>query len=97
MRSWKLPTASKVIDKLRSSLLGEMASAEWEFLEKREWDDEAPESRVIVSKSSPDRTERNTVRSMRTRSDGQSNMGSDESNPNSRPKGMEAWMRVRNR
>ncbi|KAE8147562.1 UV radiation resistance protein and autophagy-related subunit 14-domain-containing protein [Aspergillus avenaceus] len=40
VRTWKLPTPTKVSDKLRSSLLGEMASAEWEVLEEKEWDDE---------------------------------------------------------
>ncbi|KAE8156326.1 UV radiation resistance protein and autophagy-related subunit 14-domain-containing protein [Aspergillus tamarii] len=44
MRTWRLPTPTKVADKLKSSLLGEMASAEWEVLEKKEWDNipEAP-------------------------------------------------------
>lgn len=42
MRTWKLPTPTKVVDKLKSTLLGEMASAEWELLEK-EWDDEVQE------------------------------------------------------
>ncbi|GMF68304.1 unnamed protein product [Aspergillus oryzae] len=43
-RTWRLPTPTKVADKLKSSLLGEMASAEWEVLEKKEWDNipEAP-------------------------------------------------------
>lgn len=39
MRSWRLPTSTKVIDKLKSTLLGEMASAEWELLEENEWDE----------------------------------------------------------
>lgn len=39
MRSWKLPTSTKVIDKLKSTFLGEMASAEWELLEEKEWDE----------------------------------------------------------
>lgn len=43
MRTWKLPNPTKVVDKLKSTLLGEMASAEWELLEKQEWDDEAQE------------------------------------------------------
>lgn len=38
MRTWKLPTPLKIYDRLKSVLLGEMASAEWELLEK-EWDD----------------------------------------------------------
>lgn len=40
MRTWKLPTPTRVMDKLKVTLLGEMASAEWELLEKQEWDDE---------------------------------------------------------
>ena len=44
MRSWKLPTPTKIADKLKSSLLGEMASAEWELLEEQEWYDETSEA-----------------------------------------------------
>lgn len=40
MRTWKLPTPMKLADKLKSALLGEMANAEWELLEEKEWDDE---------------------------------------------------------
>ena len=42
MRTWKLPMPMKIVDRLKSALLGEMASAEWELLEK-EWDDETQE------------------------------------------------------
>lgn len=41
MRSWKLPSATKIVDKLKAILLGEMASAEWELLEEQEWHEEA--------------------------------------------------------
>ncbi|PYI06274.1 hypothetical protein BO78DRAFT_397459 [Aspergillus sclerotiicarbonarius CBS 121057] len=41
-RTWKLPTPTKVVDKLKSTLLGEMASAEWELLEG-DWDDTSQE------------------------------------------------------
>ncbi|QQK45525.1 Zip-domain-containing protein [Penicillium digitatum] len=44
MRMWKLPTPTKIVDKLKSNLLGEMASAEWELLEEIEWDDAAMKS-----------------------------------------------------
>ncbi|WEW58510.1 hypothetical protein PRK78_003978 [Emydomyces testavorans] len=40
MKTWKLPSPVKVADKLKSSLLSEMATAEWELLEEDEWDDE---------------------------------------------------------
>ncbi|OKL56707.1 hypothetical protein UA08_07844 [Talaromyces atroroseus] len=44
MKTWKLPTPAKIADKLKSALLGEMANAEWELLEEKEWDDEADSS-----------------------------------------------------
>lgn len=40
MRTWKLPSPVRVTDKLKSTLLGEMTSAEWELVEEDEWDDE---------------------------------------------------------
>ncbi|GAM38789.1 hypothetical protein TCE0_033f09811 [Talaromyces pinophilus] len=39
MKTWKLPPPAKIADKLKSALLGEMANAEWELLEEKEWDD----------------------------------------------------------
>ncbi|KAL3455557.1 UV radiation resistance protein and autophagy-related subunit 14-domain-containing protein [Aspergillus heterothallicus] len=38
-RSWKISPPTKVTDRLKSTLLGEMTSAEWELLEEKEWDD----------------------------------------------------------
>ncbi|OJJ46314.1 hypothetical protein ASPZODRAFT_152495 [Penicilliopsis zonata CBS 506.65] len=43
IRTWKLPSPTRVIDKLKSTLLGELASAEWELLETKEWKDEISE------------------------------------------------------
>ncbi|GES56943.1 zinc/iron permease [Aspergillus terreus] len=43
VRTWRLPTPTKIVDKLKSCLLGEMASAEWELLEEKEWDDASQE------------------------------------------------------
>ncbi|KAL4977845.1 UV radiation resistance protein and autophagy-related subunit 14-domain-containing protein [Aspergillus desertorum] len=48
IRSWRLPSPTKVVDRLKSTLLGEMASAEWELLEENEWED----SRQPVSRDS---------------------------------------------
>lgn len=39
MRGWKLSSPIKIMDKLKSTLLGEMSNAEWELLEEKEWDD----------------------------------------------------------
>lgn len=40
MKTWKLVSPVKVADKLKSTLLSEMATAEWELLEEEEWDEE---------------------------------------------------------
>ncbi|KMU75041.1 hypothetical protein CISG_04328 [Coccidioides immitis RMSCC 3703] len=39
MKTWKLPSPLKVADKLKSTLLSEMATTEWELLEEDEWDE----------------------------------------------------------
>jgi hypothetical protein len=52
MRTWKLPMPMKIVDRLKSALLGEMASAEWELLEK-EWDDEIQEQPRLDLKDTP--------------------------------------------
>jgi hypothetical protein len=39
IRNWRLSSPTKVVDRLKSTLLGEMASAEWELVEEKEWDD----------------------------------------------------------
>ena len=52
MRTWRLPSPTRVIDKLKSTLMGELASAEWELLERRELDDMAHGRSSSVSQSS---------------------------------------------
>ncbi|KAL3494204.1 UV radiation resistance protein and autophagy-related subunit 14-domain-containing protein [Aspergillus germanicus] len=36
-RNWRLPAPTKVTDRLKSTLMGEIASAEWEVVEENEW------------------------------------------------------------
>ncbi|KAM5457466.1 hypothetical protein MaudCBS49596_000661 [Microsporum audouinii] len=40
MKTWKLPSPVKIADKLKATLLGEMANAEWELLGEDEWEEE---------------------------------------------------------
>ncbi|KAK2810266.1 hypothetical protein FQN49_008546 [Arthroderma sp. PD_2] len=51
MKTWKLPSPVKIADKLKSTLLGEMANAEWELLGEDEWEEEAKR----VNDESPER------------------------------------------
>ena len=99
MRSWKLPTPTRIIDKLRVSLLGEMASAEWEFLDKKEWDDESHESRVVVRNPSSDRFQGNVFRPMgpvQSTSE-QSHAVTNEPSATGRPRGVNVWTRLKSR
>ncbi|PYI14951.1 hypothetical protein BO86DRAFT_354770 [Aspergillus japonicus CBS 114.51] len=52
MRTWRLPSPTRVIDKLKSTLMGELASAEWELLERRELEDIIHDRSSSVSQSS---------------------------------------------
>ncbi|KAI9785824.1 MAG: hypothetical protein M1816_008216 [Peltula sp. TS41687] len=52
MRGWKLQGPMKLVDRLKSLLLGELAGAEWEVLDQNEWGQEATdvlETPVILS------------------------------------------------
>lgn len=53
MRTWKLPTPTKVADKLKANLLSEMTGAEWELLEEQEWEDENAEIHSVVNSQHP--------------------------------------------
>lgn len=53
MKTWKLPQPAKISDKLKSALLGEMANAEWELLEEKEWGDLAEGSRDTDTANPP--------------------------------------------
>jgi len=50
IKSWKLPNPMKLTDKLKSRLLGEVAAAEWEVLNKDAWaeDEEMGNDGVVV-------------------------------------------------
>ncbi|KAG4440984.1 hypothetical protein IFR05_003548 [Cadophora sp. M221] len=50
IRSWKLPSPTKLVDKLKSKLLSEVANAEWEMLDADAWavDDVMGDDGVVV-------------------------------------------------
>ncbi|GLA98796.1 hypothetical protein AtubIFM57143_007093 [Aspergillus tubingensis] len=102
MRTWRLPTPTKIVDKLKSTLLGEMASAEWELLEG-DWDDASQEPResMLIQHPSTDSTspERqgntNSGNSVNDTVAGASNL-SGPRGP-TRMKGTSGWTKLRNR
>ena len=107
MRSWKLPTPTKVVDKLKSTLLGEMASAEWELLEEKEWDDELQEP-AQPSTSGQDRgrdldldkngSDCTTIISASSSGNGEARPeASNEQAATGRLKGTSGWTKLRNR
>ena len=44
MRGWRLHSHLKVIEKVKAMLLSERTGAEWEVLEDKEWEEEAPQT-----------------------------------------------------
>ncbi|GIC92590.1 Atg14 domain-containing protein [Aspergillus udagawae] len=98
VRTWRLPIPLKVVDKLKSMLLGEMASAEWEVLEEKEWNDSGQSSTrasVQGSRSQPgdDITpDKNYVGHMASASGVPNELDS-----TSRPRGSSGWTKLRNR
>lgn len=99
MRSWKLPTPTKIVDKLKASLHGDMSNAEWELLEVNEWDDRPPESdqtlpagAAIQRSSTP--TSSTTIRPNGGDNNEPSGQGVDDT-PRSR--GNSGWMKLNNR
>lgn len=97
IRTWKLPTPTRIADKLKTCLLGEMASAEWELLEEKEWDDGATEDRP-----SADDHDRQTPASSNSQSHS-NHSGTDDRIPARgaddvrRPKGTSGWTKLNSR
>lgn len=46
IRSWKLPSPTKLADKLKNNLMSEVANAEWEVLDEDAWAVERPEGEL---------------------------------------------------
>lgn len=113
MRAWKLPTPTKIADKLKSHLLGEMASAEWELLEEKEWGDAAadrqfvsdpPSSHVLGSQpgskgASTDTITDSRASNLKTVSGSVKSPAKEEvpSSPNHKVKGTKGWTKVGSR
>ncbi|KAJ5752370.1 UV radiation resistance protein/autophagy-related protein 14 [Penicillium odoratum] len=91
MRTWKLPTPTKIADKLKSNLLGEMASAEWELLEEQEWEDGTLENQQ------PPAAESHTTRLPRPSERTQRTEINEGNNQPSRPKGTSGWTKLNSR
>lgn len=99
IRSWKLPTPTKIADKLKSSLLGEMASAEWELLEEKEWDDGTTEPhQPAVSTAHNDLSTPNSPVSQNKPSEDSNTQTSPQvSDEARRPKGTSGWTKLNSR
>ncbi|CAG8004029.1 unnamed protein product [Penicillium olsonii] len=110
MRMWKLPTPTKIADKLKSNLLGEMASAEWELLEEKEWGDAVTESHQSISQSPQSSIQgpplgSHTVSadsakgspSSRTRTNSVKKSEASASDPRPKGKGTKGWTKVGSR
>ena len=56
LRSWRLHSPARSIDKIKGHLIGEMQGAEWEVLDEKEWsnfdEDNAPEEEPVMVRRS---------------------------------------------
>lgn len=102
MRTWKLPTPTKVADKLKSTLLGEMANAEWELLEEKEWDEEGRDQAASNAKDSSllsglrPEVEDEEAAASTTKPECNSDDVVDRRSPD-RPKSTSGWTKLKNR
>lgn len=99
MRTWRLPSPTKIADKLKSVLLGEMASAEWELLERREWDDASQE--IIyppsVNEGNPPHDQDSYSSTAQPESSAVNAVTSGEPHRSNGLKGTSGWTKLRNR
>ncbi|EDN02954.1 predicted protein [Histoplasma mississippiense (nom. inval.)] len=110
MRKWKQPSTAKVVDKLKSVLLGEMTSAEWELLDKTEWEDEYSQRHIFpegeeepapTATKSPsgvmDGVLSDAASSLAAKPLGDDNHGNEDTTNNHRLKGTRGWTKLKNR
>ncbi|PLB44692.1 hypothetical protein P170DRAFT_415333 [Aspergillus steynii IBT 23096] len=95
-RTWRLPSPTKIADKLKSVLLGEMASAEWELLEKKEWDDAAQDIVYPPSINEGDRSHDQVSPSSTAHPEGNIVTAGEPFRSNGL-KGTSGWTKLRNR
>lgn len=100
MRTWKMASPLKIADRLKSLLLSEMASAEWELVDQDDWDWEEGEQPpaqvddpvVKVDTKNAGADDAMTTVTAKTLSD-----TTDDGSQNSRPKGTSGWTKLRGR
>lgn len=110
MRKWKQPSTAKVVDKLKSVLLGEMTSAEWELLDKTEWEDEYSQRHILpegeeepapAATKSPsgvmDGVLSDAASSLAAKPLDDDNHGNEDTTNNHRLKGTRGWTKLKNR
>ncbi|KAF7713222.1 Uncharacterized protein PECH_002208 [Penicillium ucsense] len=99
MRTWKLPTPTKIADKLKATLLGEMASAEWEMLDEKEWFEGPVDDNKQKQLDPQDSTSHpSTSTATTSESDAVNPPGSTPTTEEPRrPKGTSGWTKLNNR
>ncbi|EEH33617.2 hypothetical protein PAAG_04667 [Paracoccidioides lutzii Pb01] len=103
MKKWKLLSSTKLADKLKSTLLGEMASAEWELLDRTEWEDEESQKQVLKEEEEPVTviskfySSASDVSFITAKSLDDDSHADEETVNNHRPKGTRGWTKLKNR
>lgn len=109
VKSWKLMTPTKLADRLKSALQGEMANAEWELLEEREWDEgldfdpPAAAATEVPSTGADDRSESTTTTTISGNNNAETSETTKDTDSESkartsnRPKGTSGWTKLKTR
>ncbi|OAX83066.1 hypothetical protein ACJ72_02584 [Emergomyces africanus] len=109
MRKWKQPSTAKVVDRLKSVLLGEMASAEWELLDKTEWEDEDSQKQILreaeepvqaatkISSTAADAVLSETASLTPPKALDDDSNANEETPTDHKPKGTRGWTKLKNR
>jgi hypothetical protein len=93
MKDFRLSSPSRLADKLRHTLLGEVSGAEWELLEEREWDEEREDERpVLVGGSNRPHESRYAAMSVMSIAPTDNSTGDD-----AQRRGNSGWMKIRGR
>jgi hypothetical protein len=93
MKDFRLSGPSRLADKLKNTLLGEVSGAEWELLEEKEWDVEREDERPVLVGGSH-RPKESQYAAMSVMSIKPSD---DSTEDEARRRGNSGWMKIRGR
>ena len=97
MRSWRLQSPVKVIEKVKGMLLAERTGAEWELLEGNEWEEEEQPPEVMREANAAARPGVEETGILVKSRAGEGSGGTEKEDGDEKGKGTSGWMKVKSR